>query len=85
MVHVRAAPGDADPRLAHKVVSVSKRMGDKAALEQVVADAEKGVLTPRVAKVLAMTQAAEAHRLVERGGLRGRIVLDLRPGPDPEA
>jgi hypothetical protein len=35
--------------------------------------------------VLAMTQAAEAHRLVEGGGLRGRIVLDLRPGPDPEA
>jgi NADPH:quinone reductase-like Zn-dependent oxidoreductase len=85
MVHVRPAPADADPRLAHKVVSVSKRMGDKAALEQVVADAEKGVLTPRVAKVLAMTQAAEAHRLVEGGGLRGRIVLDLRPGPDPEA
>src|SRR3954447_19889237 len=85
MVHVRAAPADADPRLAHKVVSVSKRMGDKAALEQVVADAQKGVLTPRVAKVLAMTQAAEAHRLIERGGLRGRIVLDLRAGPDPEA
>ena len=83
MVHVRSASADADPRLEHKVVSVSKRMGDKAALEQVIADAEKGVLTPRVAKVLGMTQAAEAHQLVERGGLRGRIVLDLRPGSDP--
>jgi NADPH:quinone reductase-like Zn-dependent oxidoreductase len=60
-------------------------MGDKAALDQVIADAEKGVLTPRVAKVLRMTQAADAHRLVEQGGLRGRVVLDLRPGPDPEA
>jgi NADPH:quinone reductase-like Zn-dependent oxidoreductase len=77
-VHVRPVSDDADPRLKHRVVSVTKRVDDKAALERVVAWAEEGVLTPRLARVLGMNQAPEAHRLVERGGLRGRIVLDLR-------
>lgn len=83
-VHVRQAPADADSRLGHKVVSVGKRMGDKAALVQVMADAEKGVLTPRVARVLEIDQGPEAHRLVEQGGLRGRVVLDLRSVADSE-
>jgi len=35
-----------------------------------------GELTPaRIARVLALDQAAEAHRLVEAGGLRGKVVL----------
>lgn len=37
--------------------------------------AEKGSLTPRVARTLAAEQAQAAHRLVEAGGLRGRVVL----------
>ncbi|WP_210584633.1 NADP-dependent oxidoreductase [Streptomyces sp. GESEQ-35] len=37
--------------------------------------AEKGSLTPRVARMLAAEQAPEAHRLLEAGGLRGRVVL----------
>jgi NADPH:quinone reductase len=80
VVHVRPTSGDEDVRFQHKVVSVTKRIGDKSALERVIALAEEGVLTPRVATVLGMEQAPEAHQLVERGGLRGRVVLDLRPG-----
>ncbi|WP_405854175.1 MULTISPECIES: NADP-dependent oxidoreductase [unclassified Streptomyces] len=37
--------------------------------------AEKGSLTPRVARTLPAEQAPEAHRLLEAGGLRGRVVL----------
>ncbi|WP_327432818.1 zinc-binding dehydrogenase [Streptomyces sp. NBC_01236] len=37
--------------------------------------AEKGSLTPRVARMLAAEGAPEAHRLLEAGGLRGRVVL----------
>jgi len=33
------------------------------------------VLTPRVAQTFAFSDAAQAHRLLEQGGLRGRIVL----------
>ncbi|PCC38420.1 alcohol dehydrogenase [Brachybacterium alimentarium] len=40
--------------------------------------AAKGVLTLRVADVLPAAQAAEAHRRLEAGGVRGRLVLDLR-------
>jgi NADPH:quinone reductase-like Zn-dependent oxidoreductase len=45
----------------------------------VVADAaaaaESGVLTPRVATTLPAAEAADAHRRLEAGGLRGRLVL----------
>jgi NADPH2:quinone reductase len=34
------------------------------------------VLTPRVAGVLPLASAAEAHRRLEAGGLPGRLVLD---------
>ncbi|MEU6198411.1 NADP-dependent oxidoreductase [Streptomyces sp. NPDC047061] len=37
--------------------------------------AEEGRLTPRVARTLPAEQAVEAHRLLETGGLRGRVVL----------
>ncbi len=35
----------------------------------------KGVLTARVAKHFPAAQAADAHRLVEAGGVRGRVVI----------
>ncbi len=42
------------------------------ALRQAV---EEGALTPRVFEVMPAEKASQAHRLVETGGLRGRIVL----------
>ncbi|GAA1490807.1 NADP-dependent oxidoreductase [Brachybacterium sacelli] len=39
--------------------------------------AEQGVLTLRVADVLPAAEASEAHRRLEAGGVRGRLVLDL--------
>jgi NADPH2:quinone reductase len=54
-------------------------VGDiSSGLERLRALCEAGVLLPRVARVLPMEAAAEAHRLMERGGHRGRLVLDLR-------
>jgi NADPH:quinone reductase-like Zn-dependent oxidoreductase len=37
-----------------------------------------GEIAPVVATVLPLAQVAEAHRLVERGGEVGKIVLDCR-------
>jgi NADPH:quinone reductase-like Zn-dependent oxidoreductase len=37
--------------------------------------AEEDRLTLRVARVLPAEEAAQAHRLLEAGGLRGRVVL----------
>lgn len=46
-----------------------------AKLDSLRRAAEEGVLTPRVADVLPAEKAADAHRRVEAGGVRGRIVL----------
>ena len=47
----------------------------RVALDQLRQLAEQGRLTLRVARTLPVEQAIEAHRLLEIGGLPGRIVL----------
>ena len=46
-------------------------------LDRLRAQAEAGVLTLRVARTMPAEQAAEAHRLLEAGGVRGRLVLEF--------
>jgi NADPH:quinone reductase len=48
---------------------------DPDALKQLTAQVADGSLKSRVAMTLDLAEAAEGHRLVERGGLRGKIVL----------
>ena len=48
---------------------------DPAALAQLTAQVADGSLKTRVAMTLDLAEAAEGQRLVERGGLRGKIVL----------
>jgi NADPH:quinone reductase-like Zn-dependent oxidoreductase len=69
---------EADERLRYRYVTVPEHVTDTAALERLADLVDAGRLTPRVALRLPMDQAAEAHRLLEKGGLRGRVVLDLR-------
>ncbi len=44
-------------------------------LEELSALVEKGTVTPVVSAVLAMDDISEAHRRLERGGVRGKIVV----------
>lgn len=53
---------------------------DQAALVQLTREVAAGRLRTRVARTLPLEQAAEAHRLVEQGGLRGKVVLEIEPG-----
>ncbi|GAB3666634.1 NADP-dependent oxidoreductase [Nocardioides korecus] len=46
-------------------------------LRALVDAAARGDLTLRVARTFPAAEAADAHRLLEGGGVRGRIVLDL--------
>lgn len=48
---------------------------DAVALGGLTAIVARGELRTRVARTLDLADAAEAHRLVERGGLRGKVVL----------
>ncbi|MEU6556417.1 NADP-dependent oxidoreductase [Streptomyces sp. NPDC046915] len=48
---------------------------EHAKLDRLRQLAQEDRLTPRVARTLPAEQASEAHRLLEAGGLRGRVVL----------
>jgi NADPH:quinone reductase-like Zn-dependent oxidoreductase len=48
---------------------------EHAKLDRLRELSEKGSITPRIARTLPAEQATEAHRLLEAGGLRGRVVL----------
>jgi NADPH:quinone reductase len=48
---------------------------DREALRELVGEVAAGRLRTRVDRVLPLAEAAEAHRLVEAGGLHGKVVL----------
>lgn len=51
---------------------------DSATLRELAEQLAAGALRTRVAQVLPLAQAAEGHRVVEAGGLRGKVVLANR-------
>jgi NADPH:quinone reductase len=67
--------GSGDRGIRFHPVYVRHAVRAHALLNGLRAQAETGTLTLRVARVLAMEQASEAHRLLEAGGIRGRLVL----------
>lgn len=56
-------------------LGVLEQAGNTRALECLVQRHADGTPKPRVAARLPVERAAEAHSLVEQGGLRGRVVL----------
>ena len=72
---VRGYRGDGQRGLRVFPTLVRKVAEDRAALDRLREQAEVGVLTLRVAATFPAEQAAEAHRRLEAGGVRGRLVL----------
>ncbi|MFF3441347.1 NADP-dependent oxidoreductase [Streptosporangium sp. NPDC002721] len=66
---------DGDGRITVRTTFVPDYAGRTDKLDQIRRLAESGVLTPRVAATLPAAEAADAHRRLEAGGLRGRLVL----------
>lgn len=66
-----------DERLKVQYVSVLNGMEDTEIIRSVGRSIDEGRLIPRVADVgpFPMSEAVEAHRVAEKGGLKGRIVL----------
>lgn len=77
MVTFRGYQGDGARGVRVHPVAVADMAKERGALTAVRDQVEAGALTLRVADVLPASEAAEAHRRLEAGGLRGRIVLDL--------
>ncbi|MFD8035415.1 NADP-dependent oxidoreductase [Streptomyces sp. NPDC059717] len=72
------SPAEAQRRsLRHHVVFVPDYLGDCSRLDRLSNQVEQGQLTLRVARTFPAEQAAEAHRLLEAGGIRGRLVLEF--------
>jgi len=72
---VRGYRGDGQRGLRVFPTLVRRVAQDRAALDRLRQQADDGVLTLRVARTFPAEQAADAHRLIERGGVRGRLVL----------
>ena len=77
IITIRGDQGERERGVTLQPIWVRDYDGRKDKLEELRQHVENGVLTLRVADVLPMEQAAEAHRRMEAGGVRGRIVLEL--------
>lgn len=75
IVTVRGYTGPQDRGITWHPVLVREVATDHAALDTLRRQAEEGVLTLRVADTIPAEKAAEAHRRLEAGGVRGRLVL----------
>jgi NADPH:quinone reductase-like Zn-dependent oxidoreductase len=65
----------APPPIRGTRVLVQEVFADGARLAELAAMVDAGALTLRVAAALPLADAATAHTMLERGGLRGRVVL----------
>jgi NADPH2:quinone reductase len=74
---VRGWDGPSERGITIYPIWVRRALTDTARLTELRDQAEAGTLTMRLAEVLPADQAAEAHRRLEAGGVRGRIVLDF--------
>ncbi|KAA9166533.1 NADP-dependent oxidoreductase [Amycolatopsis acidicola] len=74
---VRGWKGPAERGISVRPVLVRDAATDTAGLAHLVEQAEEGALTLRVARVFPADKAVEAHRQLEAGGVRGRLILDF--------
>jgi NADPH:quinone reductase-like Zn-dependent oxidoreductase len=74
-VDVRGWEGTGERGITFLRALVAKEYRSQDKLETLRRFAEDGILTLRVADVLPVADAAEAHRRMEAGGVRGRLVL----------
>ncbi|MCF3122341.1 NADP-dependent oxidoreductase [Streptomyces arenae] len=77
VAELRGWQGPAERGIRVHPVMVTDGMTDTQGLDKLRRQVEAGVLTLHVADVLPAEEAPKAHRLLEAGGLRGRLVLDF--------
>ncbi len=67
--------GRAEREISVRLVLVGQHLHEGHRIAELAGLVSKGVLTLRVAEVLPADRAAEAHRRLAAGGVRGRLVL----------
>ena len=74
---VRPSTAQPDRGITIHPIWVSEYAQEQQALDRIARLAEAGQLAMRVARTFRPEQAGEAHRLLEKGGVRGRLILEL--------
>jgi NADPH2:quinone reductase len=77
VVALRKPSGEPVRGISVELISVRSYLREPAKLRSVMELAGAGIITPRVAATYHPSQAAAAHRRLEAGGSRGRLVLEL--------
>jgi len=77
LLAVRPFQGETDRGIKISLVMVGQHLHEGARLASLVDLVSQGVVTLRVAELLPPERAAEAHRRLEAGGVRGRLVLTI--------
>lgn len=77
LAELRGWAGPAERGIRVHPVMVTDGMTDTGRLDTLRRQAEDGTLTLHVAEVLPAEEASRAHRMLEAGGVRGRLVLDF--------
>jgi NADPH:quinone reductase-like Zn-dependent oxidoreductase len=78
LMAVRPFQGETERGIEISLVLVGNHLHEGHRLAELADLAAKGTLTLRVAELLAAERAAQAHRRLEAGGVRGRLVLTFR-------
>ncbi len=74
---VRGFTGTPERGISFHPVLVRNYAREHGKLDRLRQQAEAGEVTLRVARTLPAEQAAEAHRILEAGGTRGRLILEF--------
>jgi len=75
LMAVRPFQGETERDIKISLVLVGNHLHEGARLAELADLAAKGVITLRIAELIPAEDAAEAHRRLEAGGVRGRLVL----------
>jgi NADPH:quinone reductase-like Zn-dependent oxidoreductase len=74
---LRGFKGEEKRGITFHPVLVRSYAREQAKLDRLRQQVEEGRVTLRVARVIPAARAAEAHRIFEAGGTRGRFVLEF--------
>ena len=75
LLAVRPFQGETERDIKISLVLVGSHLHEGARLAELAELAAKGVITLRIAELIPAEYAAQAHRRLEAGGVRGRLVL----------
>ena len=77
MATVRTYAGESERGITIHPVWVREYAREHAKLDALRQQVEGGIVSLRVARTFAPEQAGEAHRILEAGGTRGRLVIEF--------